>query len=300
MNSPPLISILVPAYNHERYVETCVRSVLEQDWPRLELIVIDDGSRDGTWQALQGLKAECERRCERVVMQTQENQGTCVTGNRLYDLMRGEFSMTIASDDALLPDALSVLVKPMLQDPEVGAVVGQNVLMDDASRLCYWRKGGTVTYDEKEALTLTTNETTCGWFGIDQFGPDYGTYATLVRGNYIANGCLFRTATLNRVARFTPEAPLEDYWIHLQVSKVARYRSIPERTFRYRWHAGNTAKQRERMLALTSKTMDYEERLLRQAGDVRHLTDFLIARHPKRWETRWLKLRRKLGGNREP
>ena len=142
MNSPSLISILVPAYNHERYVETCVRSVLEQDWPRIELIVIDDGSRDGTWQVLQGLKSECERRCERVVMQTQENQGTCVTGNRLYDLMRGEFSMTIASDDALLPGALSALVKPMLQDPEVGAVVGQNVLMDDAGRLFYWRKGG--------------------------------------------------------------------------------------------------------------------------------------------------------------
>jgi len=296
----PLISILIPAYNHERYVETCVRSVLEQDWPRIELIVIDDGSKDGTWKVLQGLKAECERRCERVVMMTQENQGTCVTGNRLYDLMRGDFNMTIASDDALLPGALSALVKPMLQDPAVGAVVGQNVLMDDAGEICYWRADGTLTHDESEARQLTTNETACGWFRVDQFSPDFGSYATLVKGNYIANGCLFRAAVLNRVAHFTTEAPLEDYWIHLQVSKVARYRAIPERTFRYRWHAGNTAKQREKMVAMTAKTMACEERLLRQAGDWRHLTDLLAARKPKRWETRWLKLRRKLIGDREP
>lgn len=293
----PLISILIPAYNHERYVETSVRSVLEQEWPRIELIVIDDGSKDGTWKVLQGLKPECERRCERVVMLTQENQGTCVTGNRLYGLMRGEFNMTIASDDALLPGALSALVKPMLQDPAVGAVVGQSVLMDDAGKLCYWRRDGALTYDEAEARTLTTNETACGWFGIDQFGPDFGSYATLVRGNYIANGCLFRVAALNRVAHFTTEAPLEDYWIHLQVSKVARYRAIPEKTFRYRWHASNTAKHRERMLAMTAKTMDWEEHLLRQAEDRRHLTDLMIARHPKKWETRWLKLRRMLMGD---
>ena len=123
----PLISILIPAYNHERYVKTCIRSVLDQDWPRIELIVIDDGSKDGTWSELQRVREECERRCERVVFETQSNRGTCVTGNRLYGLMRGDFNMTVASDDALAgPGSLRALVTPMLKNRKIVAVVGQN------------------------------------------------------------------------------------------------------------------------------------------------------------------------------
>lgn len=88
-NDNSLISILIPAYNHERYVETCVRSVLEQDWPNVELLVVDDGSKDATWAKLQGLKAECERRLARVEMVTQENRGTSFTWARLRDMARG-------------------------------------------------------------------------------------------------------------------------------------------------------------------------------------------------------------------
>ena len=49
----PLISIILPAYNHENYVEETIRSILCQTWPNLELLVIDDGSRDHTWDVLQ-------------------------------------------------------------------------------------------------------------------------------------------------------------------------------------------------------------------------------------------------------
>ena len=61
-NDNSRISILIPAYNHEKFVEGCVRSVLKQDWPSVELLVVDDGSKDATWAKLQGLRVECERR----------------------------------------------------------------------------------------------------------------------------------------------------------------------------------------------------------------------------------------------
>ena len=53
MTPAPLISVLMPAYNHGRYVEAAVRSVLAQDWPRVELLAVDDGSSDDTWERLQ-------------------------------------------------------------------------------------------------------------------------------------------------------------------------------------------------------------------------------------------------------
>ena len=52
MTSAPLISVLMPAYNHGKYVEASVRSVLAQKWPRIELLVVDDGSSDDTWDKL--------------------------------------------------------------------------------------------------------------------------------------------------------------------------------------------------------------------------------------------------------
>lgn len=46
--NPPLISVCVPAYNHEQYIVQALDSVLEQDWPNTELVIINDGSRDST------------------------------------------------------------------------------------------------------------------------------------------------------------------------------------------------------------------------------------------------------------
>ena len=88
MNTDDLISVIVPAYNHEKYIEECIRSIMAQTYQNIELLVIDDGSKDGTFEILQSLKPECEKRFVRVVFETQENQGTCVTLNRLIDLAR--------------------------------------------------------------------------------------------------------------------------------------------------------------------------------------------------------------------
>lgn len=278
--SPPLVSVLVPAFNHERYVGECVRSVLAQDWPRIELIVVDDGSRDGTWGVLQGLRAECGERLERVVFETQSNTGTCVTGNRLYGLMRGDFNLTMASDDALAgPGALRALVTPMLRHPKVVAVVGQNEFMDGDGKRCWWNWDGTVTYDEARAGYRTLNEAVCDWLRVKQFSRAFTDYGRLVKGNFVANGCLFRNSVLAEVPHFTTEAPLEDYWIHLQMMKRGRYLAIPDHTFRYRWHGGNASHQRERMVAMTEKTLDHEERTLVEAGDALHLLVFREIRY---------------------
>ena len=102
-NTDDLISVIVPAYNHEKYIEECIRSIMAQTYQNIELLVIDDGSKDGTFEILKALKPECEKRFVRVVFETQENQGTRVTLNRLIDLAQGQYLYTIASDDMAKP-----------------------------------------------------------------------------------------------------------------------------------------------------------------------------------------------------
>ena len=279
LSSRPLVSVLMPAFNHERYVEAAVRSVLEQDWSRVELLVVDDGSTDGTWEVLERLRPECEATLERVVMVRQENRGTTVTCNRLFEMSRGEHVLILASDDSLLPGALAALAAPLDGLPEVGVAVGQNELMDDEGRRCFWDDARNVVYDPA-ARHETFNDFIRWKRGIVENGPDYGSYAALLKANHVPNGALVRRSLLAQVLPFRKEAPLEDYWLHLQLAKITRYVAVPAHTFRYRWHAANTIRQESRMGSYFEAVLAWEERRVEQCRNRRW---FDIFRH-ECWE----------------
>ena len=284
--SEPLISVLMPAYNHERYVEAAIRSVMDQEFPRIELLVVDDGSKDGTWNILRRLRVECERRFERVEMETQSNQGTCVTMNRLCSLAKGDFALVLASDDALLPGALRHLSAPMLEDVGIGVTVGRNELMDGEGRTCYWDADRHTAYEKAAAKYETFDAFLAEATGIDAFGDRFGDYRELVKVNHVGNGALLRKSVLDRVLPFTTEAPLEDWWLHLQLAKLTRYRMVGERTFRYRWHDANNIKRDDRMTRFFWETMAWEEQRVESLADRRWCKAFA--------EVRW-EVRRKFG-----
>ena len=273
----PLISVLMPAYNHGKYVKAAVRSVLSQDWPRIELIVVDDGSADNTWEVLQSLRAECEARCERVEMWRQENCGTCATLNRLLAAARGEFVGILASDDMYLPGAFKALTEPLLADPGVGLAVGQNRLVDGEGRQCYWDAERNTVYDEAKAAFRTLNEHMASERGVSGDSPEFGTYVELLHTNHVANGALIRRACLDMIEPCSAETPLEDWWIMLQLSKVTRMTSVAAPTFAYRWHGTNTVRQSERMGSYFLRNMAAEEALLLRKRDWPRLRQYLAA-----------------------
>lgn len=278
----PLVSVLMPAYNHERYVEAAVRSVMAQEGVRIELLVVDDGSNDGTWGVLQSLRGECERWFERVEMVTQRNQGTCGTMNRLCGLAKGDFVLVLASDDALLPGALRSLLAPMLEEKSIGVTVGRNVLMDEDGRTCYWDEGRRTVYDRGSARYETFDAFLAESTGVDAFGEKFGDYRELLKVNHVGNGALLRKTVLDRVLPFTKEAPLEDWWLHLQLAKMTCYRMVDERTFRYRWHDANNIKRNDRMARFYRETMVWEERKVESLPEERWRKAFSAVH----WEVR--------------
>ena len=64
--SKTLVSVIIPAYNHEKYVQETIKSIINQTYQNIELIVIDDGSKDSTWQKILEMKDKCGRRFEKV------------------------------------------------------------------------------------------------------------------------------------------------------------------------------------------------------------------------------------------
>ena len=84
-NKKPLVSVLMPAYNHQNYVQEAINSIIHQTYKNIELIVLDDGSTDDTWEILKSLKQQCDERFVNVVFETKENEGICATLNKLLD-----------------------------------------------------------------------------------------------------------------------------------------------------------------------------------------------------------------------
>ena len=103
--STPLVSVVIPAYNHERLVGAAVESVLQQTCADLELIVIDDGSRDRTAEVVQGYTDS------RLAYYYQENQDAYNTINRGLGMARGEYVAILNSDDIYTPDRLERLLR---------------------------------------------------------------------------------------------------------------------------------------------------------------------------------------------
>ncbi|PYK71260.1 MAG: hypothetical protein DME42_11085 [Verrucomicrobia bacterium] len=79
----PLVSILIPAYNAERWIGDTIQSALAQTWPRAEVIIVDDGSRDRTFQTARQFASKT------VSVVTQENQGASAARNRAFELSQG-------------------------------------------------------------------------------------------------------------------------------------------------------------------------------------------------------------------
>ena len=98
----PLVSILIPAYNAERWIAETIRSALRQTWPNKEIIVVDDGSADGTLTVVR----QFESNEVRVV--TQPNQGAAAARNRASALSRGDYIQWLDADDLLSPDKITL------------------------------------------------------------------------------------------------------------------------------------------------------------------------------------------------
>lgn len=99
----PLISVIMPAYNAERYIKTAIESVLRQTYDNLELIVIDDCSKDGTREIVSGFETQDSRV---KLVRNENNCGVAMTRNKGLDLAKGKYIALLDSDDFWHADKL--------------------------------------------------------------------------------------------------------------------------------------------------------------------------------------------------
>lgn len=153
----PLVSVIVPCYNYAEYVGEALASVLTQNYPNFELIVIDDGSTDDSAKciraALDGYGKES--RASRVEFLQQANQGVSAALNAGLVLARGQYVATFDADDVMAPGRLVLQVKYLQAHPEVGCVGGLARRIDQQGELLpkKVKKRGIRRYDFTQALS---------------------------------------------------------------------------------------------------------------------------------------------------
>lgn len=126
------ISIIVPVYNGEEFLRECVDSLLNQTYNNIEIIVIDDGSRDATSDILELYKKSEPR----IIAISQKNQGTSAARNVGLQMMTGDFVTFVDSDDYLLPDCIEKIVEAISNVPQASLVVWNSKTFGNGDEIC--------------------------------------------------------------------------------------------------------------------------------------------------------------------
>lgn len=177
----PLVSIRMPAYNHELYIETALDSTLVVDYPNKELVIVDDGSTDRTPDIIRDWIKRHESEIP-VKFVSRENRGLSATLNELYDLCSGAILVPLASDDALHPNGIRPRVDYLLAHSEKMAVVGDAMVIDG---------DGNVT--SKSALTDVNH------VDFETYGTDAGFRRHIILGAPPPGPCMAVRRELFRI-----------------------------------------------------------------------------------------------------
>ena len=287
----PLVSVIIPSWQHVRYIRECIESIMQQSYDPIELLVIDDASTDGTLQMAERLRPQCEKRFVRTVMLSKEKGNMAASCNMGIGMAQGKYVYLIASDDAAEPDAIRELVAVLESRQDCVLAVGDSAFMDEASVRVGW---------DADQNCVPLEEARFKTFGdvleLNAPGPKrtgFGSYRSLLQGNYIPNGYLMRRSALLAAGGYNTSVLLEDWHMNLQLAKQGGMVYLPKILFRYRWHSGNTIKKyrdEATQTAIFRQIYDLEIPYCREHG----LFSFIRRRHPDYLRQRMHRVRRQI------
>ncbi|TBU88011.1 glycosyltransferase family 2 protein [Phytopseudomonas dryadis] len=212
----PLVTVIVPCYNYGAYVSEAVASILAQDYPRIELIIVDDGSTDDSPSQIERALADWQQRSniQRVEFVRQANKGVSAALNSGLALAAGEFVATFDADDVMVPGRLSLQIEYLRQHPEVGCLGGRALRIDQlGNTLPKKRKAREVRrYDFAQVLAR----------------------ALVVGGNLVA----YRREAMLKAGGYDPALRVQDFQMTLKVAHAGyQVVVIPDVVTLYRKHA---------------------------------------------------------------
>ena len=224
------VSMLVPAYNAERYIGFTIESLMRQSHADLEIIVIDDGSSDRT-REIASKYAETD---DRIIVIAQENLGVASARNRAIEVAKGEFVGFIDADDIWHRTAVAKMLSRFEgASPDLGVVYTWSVDIDEENRAI----GGVHASKSRGHV-----------------------YPLLLFHNFLGNASstLVRKRCLEEVGGYRPEFDLgcEDYDLYLRLASRFEFEVVPEFLVAYRRTPGAMSSHVEKMERAHQQVLD--------------------------------------------
>lgn len=233
MNSlTPLVSIIIPVYNREEFIQEAVDSALTQTWDEKEIIVVDDGSTDNTSQLLQsfGNKIRTIR---------QNNQGLSAARNTGIEAAKGDYLAFLDSDDLLNPNCLELQIRNLILKPDIGI------------SYCWWR------YIDKNGQYLPE---------IGNYCERGNLLSQLIMTNrFPPLSAVIRRHLIDQIGNFDGFlSPTEDWdlWLRAALNDF-KFDYVPDYLVKYRIHGGNLSLNTMAMHESQMRTLD---KLFRDPG----------------------------------
>ena len=148
MEAQPLITVIVPVYNVEKYLRRCLDSIIRQTYQNLEILCIDDGSIDNSGEICEQYAA----RDARIKVIHQENQGLSTARNRGLDTATGEYIAFVDSDDYIAADVLEQLYQSAVSSDATCVICGYNCVDSNGSILSTYSVHSVQQYSGVESL----------------------------------------------------------------------------------------------------------------------------------------------------
>lgn len=216
-NLQPKVSIVVPCYNHQPYIRSCIESIISQDYENIELIIIDDGSKDESVKEIEALVNVCQNRFSRFEFRSRGNKGLSATLNEALEWCQGDYFSSIASDDMLLPKKTSIQIDFFNSNPDVIAVFGGVKVIDDNNNIIDIIEGTDKAYNFDDVI--------------------------LQNAVILAPTQMIRLSGIRKVGGFDPDIPIEDWYMWLKLAQLGKLYCLEDYLSLYRYHGDNISKK---------------------------------------------------------
>lgn len=220
-NRLPLVSVVIPCYNHEEFIKDSIKSVIEQTYENIELIVIDDGSKDSSVLKIKEMVNICEDRFVKFEFRDRPNKGLSSTLNEAIEWCTGEYLSVIASDDQMLNYKTSVQVSFLEKNIEYAAVFGGVQVIDDSNR-------------KLENVVSKARE-----YSFDDI--------IMHKHSLLAPTQMIRMNNIRKTGGYKPNMFIEDWYMWLLLSREANIFNMDEVFAFYRKHDTNISKDFRKM-----------------------------------------------------
>lgn len=234
-----LVSILIPCYNHEKYIEDCLKSILCQTYKSIELIICDDCSKDNSYKIIKKFEDELKKNVKSVtIIKNETNMGLVKNLNRMLEIAKGEYIKIIASDDFMKEDAIEKYIEEFEKDANTGVVIANGTIVEESTSF--------------DCIVE------CEKYYKDNLAIDKDFFEKIFNRNLIfAPGAMIKKSLFDMYGNYDANTQIEDweFWLRL-LSKGIKFSYIDNELIYYRKNIGS-------MSNISEKNSDREKKFRR-------------------------------------